>query len=633
LKRFALLSVFAVMTVFWVSGAGAGTPGEDVRLTNDCLTVADDPLGPAPEPPCAGGGYISAYALAGSPDGPVAPDPVISECSISRGRQNEPAVEIDPRNPDVLIGSSNDYCAVFAPELAATLGPVWMGYYRSEDGGSSFQSSLVPGYPQDNTPFAELAHVRTANAGDPVIAWDNHGRVFLGAESSGDPEGSAKTLGDVWVARYANPDGPLGDTINDGKLYQGSETVARGSSAPNLLGKFNDKTAIEADRTGGACDGNVYFSWARFTGGPTNGFNSFVYFVRSTNHGVSFTKPMKLSQTIHDIQNPDISVTGNGHVYVTFRQFASAIGSQFQDAVWYVKSTDCGQTFSQPKLVTTFEPSDPSDITDGGDRVIDCGDAAGHCQSGYTFPRRTTQVRATADQSDHENEWVYIVYDPSIPGTEEPTGTTYGTIVSGDLPLKYHKRIGAQAGVYFTRLDGTTGTPTEPKQIDPQLSGHQFFPDISATNGVLHAIWWDSRLDPSYSVTRPVGNRADGSTVASLDTFGATSTNVGLSWIGHSRVSDVSSNPNYEQFGGRTVPFAGDYLWVTSFGEFSYGVWTDWRKTVQGTDPREDPEDEDNATADVKQCRTFNPSTGSFGGDTCPHSGGLDQNIFGDKTP
>ena len=30
---------------------------------------------------------------------------------------------------------------------------------------------------------------------------------------------------------------------------------------------------------------------------------------------------MKLTPSIHDVQFPDISVTGNGHVYVTFRQF------------------------------------------------------------------------------------------------------------------------------------------------------------------------------------------------------------------------------------------------------------------------------------------------------------------------
>ena len=72
---------------------------------------------------------------------------------------------------------------------------------------------------------------------------------------------------------------------------------------------------------------------------------------------------------------------------------------------------------------------------------------------------------------------------------------------------------------------------------------------------------------------------------------------------------------------------------MTSLGSFSFGVWTDWRDTVQGIDPREVPEDEDDATADVVQCRTFDTATGVWSGDTCPRAGGLDQNIYGDHTP
>jgi len=97
-------------------------------------------------------------------------------------------------------------------------------------------------------------------------------------------------------------------------MYTGTSVVASGSSAPNLLGKFHDKTAIEADRTGGTCDANVYFAWSRFTGIG----NSNIYFSRSTDHGVTWSTPQLLTQNIKNVQDPDISVTGNGHVYVTF---------------------------------------------------------------------------------------------------------------------------------------------------------------------------------------------------------------------------------------------------------------------------------------------------------------------------
>src|SRR5689334_11506043 len=62
----------------------------EVRLTND-----------------SGGGYVSVYTMA---TGIPYTDAVLQECSVARGRQNEPTVVVDPRNSNVLVGSSNDYC-------------------------------------------------------------------------------------------------------------------------------------------------------------------------------------------------------------------------------------------------------------------------------------------------------------------------------------------------------------------------------------------------------------------------------------------------------------------------------------------------------------------------------------------
>src|SRR2546429_686897 len=107
---------------------------QDVRLSNDGV----------------GAGYVSAYTLA---TGIPYSDAVLAECSISRGRQNEPAVAVDPRDPNVLIGSSNDYCGVYAfpapsGQFQAT-GPIFLGYYRSENGGRRVVHSFAPGYPRD----------------------------------------------------------------------------------------------------------------------------------------------------------------------------------------------------------------------------------------------------------------------------------------------------------------------------------------------------------------------------------------------------------------------------------------------------------------------------------------------------
>src|SRR5689334_14090706 len=132
--RSAVAGLAVVLTVSAV--AVAATPGADVRLTND------DPTQP-------GAGYVSNYTMV---TGAPYSDATLDECSRSRGRQNEPAVAIDPRQTQVVVGSSNDYCGVHnrtVDGVPQPVGPIWLGYYRSENGGTSFRSSLVPGYPDD----------------------------------------------------------------------------------------------------------------------------------------------------------------------------------------------------------------------------------------------------------------------------------------------------------------------------------------------------------------------------------------------------------------------------------------------------------------------------------------------------
>ena len=132
---------------------------------------------------------------------------------------------------------------------------------------------------------------------------------------------------------------------------------------------------------------------------------------------------------------------------------------------------------------------------------------------------------------------------------------------------------------------------------------------------------------------QPIGNTADRHVVqGALDTFAKAFPVAGGPGTGAAvRLSDVATNPNFEQFDNRQVPFAGDYLWVDSVGTRTFGTWTDWRDTVPGTDMRESTVPgtaEPGEGADVLQCRATASS-----GDTCPRAGGLDQNIYGDLVP
>ena len=561
-------------------------------------------------------------------------DALLRECSTSRGRKNEPAVAVDPRNSNVLLASSNDYCGVFqndANGIPQPTGPIWLGYYRSQNGGSSWTNSLVPGYPGDSSAAAaNLSHIRSATLGDPVIAWDTHGRAYFG--SIGDQSDiSKKAEGDINISVYRNPDGPSGATSADGTRFAGSFTVQQGTPSPLFLGQFNDKVWMDVDRTGGRLDGTVYVTWTRFEG--VRGTNQ-LYFSRSTSHGRTWSQAVKLTESAQSLQGSDIAITRNGDVYVSFVN--DHWKNDRQDAARYVKSTDGGSTWSSIRTAAVFEAYDASDVAASGalrsreladepdaidseaeaGTARDCGDSFDACASGYTFFRHDSSPRIAADQSAQGDAGtVYIVFQATKPGTEVATDSTFGVSGSGN---------GGQAGAYIIKTTDGGAHWSSPRLIAPESRGHQIWPVVDAYRGELRVAWYDSRNDRCYSPARPIGNCADRTTVASLDTFSRTSSNGGTSWGAVTRLSAVTSNPDYEMFDGRRVPFWGDYIDLAAGGDRAFAVWTDGRDVVPGVDLRFP--DDDNS--DVMQCRS-----GDLSVDLCPRAGGLDQNIYGALVP
>lgn len=577
-----------------------------------------------------------------------ATDATIASCSANNRQQNEPTATVSPANPQHLTAGANDYCTL------PTTGDAWAGFYYSPDGGDTWVDSLLPGYPTDTSAEGQqspLYRFVTA-AGDPVQAWDNAGRLYYGGIAFNRTQ---PTNGSIWVARYS---WPMVATSPD---YEFTTIVSRGTPSPFPLGHFEDKVQLEVDR--GASSpfaGNVYLCWTRFTGGA----NNFVEFAWSTDGGKSFRR-QKLSEGVHGSQFCDIAVTRNGTVFVAWRQFAwfPDRGQMQDNAVVWVKSTDGGRTFTKPAEAARFVGWDvqdrfgspaaagrasyeaclAADLTIGNCaspepkvHARNCGDGPFSCRSGYVFFRVNTQVRVTADPTAAgDPDAAYVVYDATVPGSETPTGTTYGTVGSG---------TGSQASVHFIKTTDGGATWSAPARIDPQAAGHQFFPDIDADGGKLHAVWQDTRND---TATGPPGTAGDFRTVPinndwvaanppggvrsapdGVEAFHAVSSDGGASWSS-AVVSTAGTMPQYEQFGDRDVPFFGDYNSIDAFGSAVLMDWTDQRDTAAGNDPRYTNGD-DTDGFDVLQCRVF---SSAWGPDTCPNDGGLDQNIYGAVLP
>jgi hypothetical protein len=140
----------------------------------------------------------------------------------------------------------------------------------------------------------------------------------------------------------------------------------------------------------------------------------------------------------------------------------------------------------------------------------------------------------------------------------------------------------------------------------------------------VSAIFYDSRNDPSYDPTRAPCNDANGVTSACLNVRYAESNDGGKTWSPSIQVTDTPTNPNLEQFGGRLVPFFGDYITVAAQGDTIGAAWTDQRDAVLGTEPSGTDQDGADAAGDPETGGTCTSSlTDCF--DT---TSGLDQNIY-----
>jgi hypothetical protein len=552
------------------------------------------PLGAVATGPSAGannrvtrdqaGSYVSADVMGGTGS---YTDTTLRTCGTDRRMQNEPTIAIDPRNKLVETAGSNDYCTV------ETNHDAWAGFYRTTDGGTGWTDSLLPGYPLDVSPqgLASPIHQQSVNgafaAGDPVQAWDAHGRVFFMGNNfnrgilNGNSGTTRDNTGDVWVATYAPASA---STLTDGSRY--AQTVILSANTFGE-GSFNDKTGIGVDTSGTATDGNVYAAWSDFHG--LVGCNE-ILLARSTDHGVTFSPPLKISSGLCSNQGPNIAIAPNGTVYVSwFAATGGTLGQHSTSGAALVNSTDGGQTFSTARLVTTYNPFGSGAFSGNGSR--DCGDPPFNCPTGFTFPR----------------------FDLAM-----PTIVTDGT----DVDMAYQVALpSGQGQVQFVRSTDGGNSFSAATAINGESTGHQFFPWMSASGGVINAVYYDSAGDPDYAASRPPCNNAAGHGSNCLNVTYSVSRDHGQTWAA-TTVTSVETNPNYEQFGGRKIPFFGDYIMVSAAAGAVAAAWTDSRDVVAA--PAAHNVDGDDVAGDPG---AGGSCTSSF--DSCfDGTGGLDQNIY-----
>jgi hypothetical protein len=290
---------------------------------------------------------------------------------------------------------------------------------------------------------------------------------------------------------------------------------------------FNDKLALWVDTSQTSpFFGNVYVSWTLFTG--TGNFGEGIAFspepimiTRSTNGGISYERPRKLSPShnngaVGGRQGSTIRTGPNGTVYVFWDDALFR-----RSAIVGARSLDGGRTFSRPFLVS-FKSDVPPVFPGASFRT-------------NSFPM------ADVNASGH----IYVVW---------------ADYTSGHSVVKLAKS---------TDLGATWALSTA-----ANVSGRSaFFPAV-AVSGSNVFIGFTAIDD------KPAGT-APGAGVVKYDAYYVLSANGGATFGAPAKISAVSSDPDAATTNGLTAQFIGDYHGAAASPDGTF--WFTWTDTRNGS--------------------------------------------------
>ncbi len=292
-------------------------------------------------------------------------------------RQNEPSIAVSTRNPLHLLAGANDYRTIDisgkpADELPGQEGEInaqaprepWLGVFKSFDGGQSWITTLLPGFPQDISDEGWASPLKAyPAAADPVVRAGING-LFYYIGIAFDRETND---GVVFVSRFIDNNNKEKNWEKDNCIkYLDTKIIAFGNAD-----RFLDKPWLAVDIPPGKgkrviIDGqripkqNVYIAYSAFSGAGED-IKSQIFFARSTDCGERWSKPSKIGPKLRYIyQGTTIAVdpAGNGHVQLAWRRFGIGIGNESDNSICVSRSTSGGKDFGSIIEVASFYPFD-----------------------------------------------------------------------------------------------------------------------------------------------------------------------------------------------------------------------------------------------------------------------------------
>lgn len=273
----------------------------------------------------------------------LSPDVTVNQ-DTAAAPQNEPAVAVDPNNANRIVVAANDYVTrTWTCTISGTpCSALGDGY-----SGTYYSNDGGATWCCVST---DPSHIGTLIPGVERLV----GGIY---DAGGDPALAFDSLGNVYYAglgfdRTAAPNTVAvnkGTFDGAGTLTWGPPTFINPTKSPATL---NDKEWIAVDSNPLSSFANrVYVSWTRFVFNAANGnyVQSPIDFVYSTDGGNTFSTPQLISGNVLYSQGSRPVVGPDGALYV-FWDGSTRLATL--DSTWVVKSTDGGVTWSKPLAIS-----------------------------------------------------------------------------------------------------------------------------------------------------------------------------------------------------------------------------------------------------------------------------------------
>jgi hypothetical protein len=507
------------------------------------------------------------------------PDALVTHVSptspFSQNKQNEPAVAIDPSNPDVVAAGANDEIDMEACNAGDdttcpfTTGVGVSGVYFSFNRATSWIQPTYTGWTarfclgivgNTDPPCApEVGPIGTlpnyfenglVSDGDPAVAfgprpgaggfsWSNGSRLYyanLTANFSAfRSEQAFKGFEAIAVSRT---DDVQAAAAGDQSAWMDPVIVSKQNAA-----LFSDHEMISVDDAESSpFFGNVYVCDAAFRSQEISPFSlpEPIELNSSSDGGNTWTH-RQVSRAVNNIviggrQDCQVDTDSNGVVYV----FWDGATTQGQLAIFYIRSFDGGKSFERPaRVLTTLEPTEsPFDGAAGArDGVTPSISIANGAPTGANAPNTIAVTYAEGPTPTDEN-----------PGPFEKAQVWLGQ-ANGRAPIDWHGPFRA--------------SPPTDRPMFPALALSPDGSDLYLTYDAFLQPWQSSVLAPPR-LFQGVNMHADvPSNLGSLSF-----TELSRAPIGDARGSSANA---------LTDEFLGDYNFAFATNEYGVTVWNDGR--------------------------------------------------------